>query len=73
MSVTNTQPSVKEMKAILKQATRCLECDAPECHEFTPGGVEVCSELQWWNGKPLPKPELLKWAAMLAAKKPASN
>lgn len=55
------QPSIDEIKAILKSAEGCLYCAAPECHETTPEGVEVCAALPWWEGEPIKRETLLVW------------
>ena len=59
------QPSRKEMEAMLQQAKMCLTCDAPECHEMTPEGVDVCANLPFYNGKPITREMLLTWQEQL--------
>ncbi len=63
------KPTVQEMEEILKNAARCADGDAPECHEFTPGGVEVCAELPFWNGRPVTKVMLKEWEAIVNVQK----
>ena len=63
------QPSRKEMEEMLKQAKMCLACDAPECHEFTPEGVDVCANLPFYEGKPVTREMLLAWQEQLHPKK----
>ncbi len=67
MSTQAKQPSLQEMAEILKNSAQCLDCSAPECHEFTPGGVEVCAELPFWNGHPVTKSMLQEWQVLVAA------
>ncbi len=55
------RPDRAEMEAIVKSAAQCLECNAPECHEFTPEGVDVCADLPFWNGKPITRETLQAW------------
>ncbi|HZQ08105.1 MAG TPA: hypothetical protein VFD70_16090 [Anaerolineae bacterium] len=61
------EPSLSEMQAILEHAERCLHCRATPCdsgspcYEFTPGGVESCSALVWWNGQPILPETLRRW------------
>jgi hypothetical protein len=50
-----------EKQALVESAARCLSCDAPECHEFTPEGVDVCADLPFVNGKPIPRETLVQW------------
>ncbi len=59
------QPTRKEMEEYLKLAQMCLTCNAPECHEFTPEGVDVCAGLPFWNGKPVTREMLLTWQDQL--------
>ncbi len=59
------QPTHKEMEEYLKLAQMCLSCNAPECHEFTPEGVDVCAGLPFWNGKPITREMLLAWQNQL--------
>jgi hypothetical protein len=66
MSAQGKQPSLQEMAEILKSSAQCLDCDAPECHEFTPGGVDVCARLPFWDNKPVTRPMLREWKAQLA-------
>lgn len=68
MAIVTKQPSLEEMRAILKSAARCLECDESECHEFTPEGVDVCAELPFWDGRPVTKSMLLSWRDIVAAR-----
>jgi hypothetical protein len=64
---TPLQPGLREMELLVERAARCLACTATAtptgspCYEFTPGGVEVCSELPWWNGKPILPETLHEW------------
>lgn len=73
MSAVLTEPSVVEMTSIVERAQRCLTCDATPCnsgspcYEFTPGGVEVCSDLPWWNGKPVMPETLRNWKQLVTA------
>lgn len=60
-------PTRQEQEALLQDATQCLACTSLECHEFTPGGVDVCAKLPFWNGQPVPKAMLLEWRARLDA------
>jgi hypothetical protein len=61
------QPTHKEMEEYLKLARMCLTCEAPECHEFTPEGVDVCAGLPFWNGKPVTREMLVNWQNQLHA------
>ncbi len=61
------QPTLQEMEEILKNSAKCLECDAPECHEPTPEGVDVCAELPFWNGRPVTKSMLRDWQLTVRA------
>lgn len=69
----NQEPTIQEMELVLAHATRCLACQAailPEgtgCYEFTPGGVETCSDLPWWNGKPVLPETLRRWKETVAS------
>ncbi len=67
MSTQVMQPSLQEMAELLKNSASCLDCTAPECHEFTPGGVDVCAELPFWNGRPVTRAMLKEWQAHVAA------
>ncbi len=67
------QPSMQEMKEIVRQAERCLECDAPECHETTPEGVDVCAELTFFNGRPITRTTLLEWSDRVRAQSSGVN
>jgi hypothetical protein len=69
MATVTKQPSLLEMEGILKDAAPCLECDASECHEFTPEGVDVCARLPYWEGRPVTKSMLLAWEEIVAAQK----
>ncbi len=60
-----SRPTLEEMEAILRDSAKCLECDAPECHEPTPEGVDVCAELPFWNGKPVMREMLREWQAIV--------
>jgi len=62
------QPSRQEMEEMLKQAKMCLTCDAPECHEMTPEGVDVCATLPFYAGKPITREILLTWQEQLHGK-----
>lgn len=55
----------EEMEELLKLGEVCLTCDAPECHEFTPEGVDVCANLPFWNGKPVTREMLREWQEIL--------
>jgi hypothetical protein len=55
------QPSRQQKEEFLKLANMCLSCSAPECHEFTPEGVDVCANLPYMDGKPITREMLLKW------------
>lgn len=61
MTMTQPAPSLQEIKELLARAQQCLTCDASECHEFTPEGVDVCALLPWWNGRPVLRETLLEW------------
>ena len=65
------QPTRKEIEEMLTLAKLCLTCDAPECHEFTPEGVDVCANLPFYDGKPVTREMLLSWQSELHGK-PAS-
>lgn len=68
-----SEPTLDEMQEILKQSEQCLTCDTAVCNsgsrcfEFTPGGVEVCSALPWWNGKPIMPETLREWKERLVS------
>lgn len=68
-----TEPTLTEMKTILESAAECLTCTAnacnsgSPCYEFTPGGVEVCAALPWWNGKPILPETLRQWKEIVAS------
>ncbi len=62
------EPTLAEKETLVAQAGRCLDCDAPECFEFTPEGVDVCAGLPFWNGKPVSKSMLIAWHHSLAAR-----
>ncbi len=70
---THSEPTVIEMQALVEKAARCIVCNGTPnnsgspCYEFTPGGVEVCSELPWWNGKPIMPDTLREWKEIVAA------
>jgi hypothetical protein len=71
MSATAT-PTMEELRQIVANAQACLTCDATECgtsgnpcYEFTPEGVVVCSQLPWWNGRPVPRETLIEWNEIL--------
>ena len=59
--ITEIGLSRTEKQALVESAAKCLECDAPECHEFTPEGVDVCADLPFVNGKPVTRETLLRW------------
>ena len=67
MNTQTREPTLQEMELVVARGERCLKCVATPtpsgspCHEFTPGGVEVCSELPWWNGKPILPETLREW------------
>ncbi len=63
------QPGRIEMEEMLKLAKMCLTCDAPECHEMTPEGVDVCANLPFYNGKPVTREMLLAWQDELHGKR----
>lgn len=73
MSSLSSQPTLVEMQAILQRSEGCLTCTAgpcnsgSPCYEFTPGGVEVCSALPWWNGMPIMPETLRQWKEIVAA------
>lgn len=73
MSTQSSEPTLHEMEVLVGRAERCLTCNATPtptgspCYEFTPGGVEVCSELPWWNGKPILPETLRQWKEIIAA------
>lgn len=73
MHRVSNEPTFVEMKAIVERAQRCLTCDATPCnsgspcYEFTPGGVEVCSDLPWWNDKPVMPKTLREWKEFVTA------
>lgn len=74
MRPVSAEPTYIEMKTIVERAQRCLNCDASSpcnsgspCYEFTPGGVEVCSELPWWNGKPIMPETLREWKQVVTS------
>ena len=67
MSAPAVQPSAQEMAELLKNSAECLDCTAPECYEATPGGVEACAALPFWNGRPVTRSMLLEWQACLLA------
>lgn len=58
-------PTIAEMKLILANSQDCLVCNAEQCHEFTPEGVDVCARLPWWNGRPILRETLLEWADLV--------
>ncbi len=58
-------PDRLQMEAILKSAAACLECDAPECNEMTPEGMDACADLPFWNGRPVTRAMLLQWQSLL--------
>ena len=66
-------PTVQEMEQILGHSERCLKCksaftpDGADCYEFTPGGVETCANLPWWNGKPILPETLRQWKEIVVA------
>lgn len=68
MAIETKQPTLQEMEEILGSATICLECDASDCHEFTPEGVDVCAGLPFWDGRPLTRSTLLAWRDIVIAK-----
>lgn len=59
------QPTRTEMEEMLRQAKFCLTCDAPDCHEFTPEGVDVCASLPFYDGKPVTRQMLLSWQELV--------
>lgn len=73
MKTLSPEPTVREMEILLARAERCLTCMATPtpagspCYEFTPGGVEVCSELPWWNGKPILPETLRQWKEIVVS------
>lgn len=54
-------PTRQEKEEFLKLAKLCLTCDAPECHEMTPEGVDVCATLPFYKGKPVSREMLIAW------------
>lgn len=66
-----SEPSLYDLEILVARAERCLACtatpfpDGARCYEFTPGGVEVCADLLWWNGKPVLPETLRRWREML--------
>jgi hypothetical protein len=72
MEANSREPTLEEMQALLERAERCLTCRAVPgdsgypCYEFTPGGVEVCSDLPWWNGRPILPDTLRRWKELVA-------
>jgi hypothetical protein len=67
MAIVTKQPSLEEMEGILKSGALCLECDATECHEFTPEGADVCAGLPFWDGRPVTRSMLLAWQELVTA------
>ncbi len=61
------QPTLQEMQEIVKHAEPCLECDAPECHEPTPEGVDFCADLPFWEGRPVTRAMLAQWLLVVNA------
>ncbi len=67
MRTSGLEPTLAEMEQIVANAERCLTCNASACnsgspcYEFTPGGVEVCSDLPWWHGRPVMPETLRAW------------
>ncbi len=66
-------PTLAEMQKILTQAARCLDCDAPECFEFTPEGVDACAGLPYWNGRPVDRSTLTAWQQELSVQQAKEN
>jgi hypothetical protein len=73
MNTQSVKPTLQEMELVIARGERCLKCKATPtssespCYEFTPGGVEVCSELPWWNGKPVLPETLREWKEILSS------
>lgn len=73
MKTLSPEPTVREMEILVARAERCLACTATPtpagspCYEFTPGGVEVCSELPWWNGRPILPETLHRWKEIVTS------
>ncbi len=65
-----TLPKREEMEALVKMGERCLECDALDCNEMTPEGMDVCADLPFWNGRPVTRAMLREWQSTLQS---ASN
>ncbi len=42
-----------EMQLLVNMGAQCLQCDAPECSEMTPEGMDVCADLPFWKGRPV--------------------
>lgn len=67
------QPTLCEMEIVVAHASRCLVCAAAAatnvcpCYEFTPGGVEVCADLPWWQGKPILPETLREWKEIVTS------
>lgn len=73
-TVANPQePTLAEMERFVTRAQRCLDCPAStvpggtSCYEFTPGGVETCSDLPVWNGRPILPETLRKWKELVVS------
>ena len=73
ISPAQSEPTVQEMELLVAHCERCLTCAAAQtpagadCFEFTPGGVEVCADLPWWNGKPILPKTLKQWKEIVTA------
>lgn len=73
MAAPSQQPTLLEMQNLVEKGERCLTCHAAPnnsgspCYEFTPGGVEVCSQLPWWNGKPILPETLRQWKEIVTS------
>lgn len=73
MQTQSPEPTLVEMQTLVEQAARCLKCTAvphdgqAPCYEFTPGGVEVCSDLPWWNGRPVLPETLRAWKEIVTS------
>ncbi len=69
----SAEPTLYEMELIVAQSERCLSCPAvavpggARCYEFTPGGVEVCSDLPVWRGRPILPETLREWKEIVTS------
>jgi hypothetical protein len=72
MATLKTNPTLDEMKQVVANAGDCLTCNVTECgtsqnpcFEFTPEGVQVCAQLPWWKGRPVPRDTLIEWSELI--------